>query len=104
MAQSNYHLTARPRILFQVRERDRAGNGTRTLFLQIYGHKPPTRIRVREFTHAFMEPGTPEYREREAATHKEDRRTLAALPYSLAPTHCPWVRPTRRTCTTPRAS
>ena len=80
IAQSNYHLTARPRILFQVRERDRAGNGTRTLFLQIYGHKPPTRIRVREFTHAFMEPGTPEYREREAATHKEDRRTLAALP------------------------
>jgi hypothetical protein len=77
MSRPNYHLTVRPRILYQVRESERAGDGARTLILQIYGHEPATR--AREFNRAYMTPGTPEYRIREAATSDQDRRILAAL-------------------------
>ncbi len=75
MNESNFHLTARPRILFRVR--GSGGPEDTKLFFQMYGHSPATG--AREFTRAYLTLGTPERRRWEAATSEEDRRTLHAL-------------------------
>lgn len=72
----NATITASPRILI-LGERTKEDSEHSQMFRRVFRAELPRKLK--EFTSAYMTPGTGEYKEFEAATSKKDRATLSAL-------------------------